>query len=250
MDISMIIPVIITNVVVAAAATATVLLYLRRKLNFITKSVSENGNAIAETVWTARTIDAHVDPTISLPRPNGWTLDGSAIATLCQVLESQKPRVVVELGSGLSTPIIAAAIRKYGGQLISIDHDQNFAKATQSYIIANGLQDVVEIRIAELKEVEPESCALWYDKAVLKDIPAIDLLVIDGPPKPVDPMIRQHALPFFVDKLSQNATVILDDADRDGERKMIDKWRATYPVKDFEIRGFPKSHAVMTLGSS
>ena len=245
----MIMPIIITNALFAAAATFTVLLYLRRKLNFLTKTVSESGDAISEMVWTAGTIDAHVDATISLPRPNGWTLDAAAIATLCQILENERPRVVVELGSGLSTPIIGAAMQNHGGRLISVDHDRTFAEATRSHINTNGLQDVVEIRIAELQEISSESRALWYDQSALTDIHEIDLLLIDGPPKPVDPMIRQHALPFFLNKLAPSATVILDDANRDGEKKIIDQWRTDYPVKDVQVRGFPKSHAIMTLGN-
>lgn len=243
----MIMPLIIINALFALAATVAVLLYCRHKFNFLTKTVSESGNAISETVWTARTVDAYVDPAISLPKPNKWTLDGAAIATLCQVLESQRPRVVVELGSGLSTPIIGAAIRKHGGRLISIDHDRDFAKATQLHITANGLQDVVDIRIAELKETAQGSGSLWYDQSALTDISDIDFLLIDGPPKPVDPMIRQHALPFFFEKLSPGATVILDDANRDDEKKIIDQWSADYPVKDVQVRGFPKSHAVMKV---
>lgn len=237
------------NVLFATGVAATILLYMRRKLNFITKTVSESANTISETVWTTRTIDAHVNAKTSLPRPNDWTLDAAAISTLCQILERQKPSVIVELGSGLSTPIIAVKIKEYGGKLISVDHDREFAEATESFVAANGLQGVVDIRVAELRETDKESASFWYDQSAISDISNIDLLLIDGPPKPVDPMIRRHALPFFLDKLSPNATVMLDDANRIGERKIIDQWFTDYPLKNLQVRGFPKSHAVMTLAN-
>ena len=243
----MITSIITANIILIAVVSGVLLLYVRRKINFLVKHVSNTASEISEFIWTARTVDAHVEKSIRLPRPNPWTLDGAAIATLCEVIHENQPSFVVELGSGLSTPIIGAAIREYGGKLLSIDHDPSFAAVTRSYITANGLQDRVEIRVAELKKVDSGSHALWYDKSLLADIDGIDFLLIDGPPKAVHPMIRQHALPFFFDKLSPAATLLLDDTNRSGEAKIIDRWRTDYPVRSVKVRGFPKSHTVVEI---
>ena len=63
------------------------------------------------------------------------------------------------------------------------------------------------------------------------------MLVIDGPPMPVGPLVRYPAGPIFFPKLAPGATVFLDDAARDDEKRIIERWQREFP--DFEIRNYP-----------
>ena len=75
----------------------------------------------------------------------------------------------------------------------------------------------------------------WYDPAALGRLPkrGIDLLLVDGPPAggPGIQASRYRALPALADRLAPNAAVVLDDADREGERRVLDRWLAGFPLR-------------------
>lgn len=219
--------------------------YFRRKSRFIVATLNSNAEDLANRIWTRRTLDAHVDPRIILPTPGPWTLDGPAIATLCNVLRAERPSHVVELGSGLSTIVIASILKETGGRLTSIDHDEKFAEITGSFLEANDLSSLVDLRTASLTPLEKTANELWYDTRLLDDLRKIDLLVVDGPPKPVSPTIRRHALPYLHERLSPQAFILLDDAEREGEKSILEEWQRDFPIVSMQIVGYPKAHALM-----
>jgi predicted O-methyltransferase YrrM len=239
---------ILVAIVVMVACSAWLTICIRRKARYIVLHVNSFRTDALHQAWTVRTIDAWTDPRLIIPPPGPWTLDASAIATLARLVEQEKPGLVVELGSGLSTILTASILRKTGGRLVSIDHDATFAELTRGYLAANGLEDIVDLRVAPLAPVAGEPGALWYDPRLIADLQGIDLLFIDGPPKPVDPLIRRHALPHLAARLSPGAHVFLDDAERAGERAIMDQWRRDFPIAQMLVVGHPKAHAVMVMG--
>jgi hypothetical protein len=58
----------------------------------------------------------------------------------------------------------------------------------------------------------------------MDEITKIDLLIIDGPPEDLNPLARFPALHFLENKLSDNATIILDDAGRKDEKTITALW--------------------------
>ena len=60
----------------------------------------------------------------------------------------------------------------------------------------------------------------------VENIDSIDILIIDGPPIKIGKNARYPAIPFLLDKLSENAIILLDDANRSNERetkKIVEK---------------------------
>ena len=55
------------------------------------------------------------------------------------------------------------------------------------------------------------------------------MLVIDGPPMPVGPLVRYPAGPILFPKLAPGAAVFLDDAPRDDEKRIIERWMQEFP---------------------
>ncbi len=55
------------------------------------------------------------------------------------------------------------------------------------------------------------------------------MLVIDGPPEAVGPLARYPAGPSLFPSLSVGATVFLDDAARDDEKRIIERWQREFP---------------------
>jgi hypothetical protein len=69
----------------------------------------------------------------------------------------------------------------------------------------------------------------WYGQSVLDDVDAIDMLIVDGPPSATGELARYPALPVLADRLSEGASVLLDDAARDDEQRVIERWRREQP---------------------
>ena len=175
-----------------------------------------------------------------LPPSRGWAGSPDFLLTLSQITKSARPKLSVELGSGISTLVLAKSGAK---KVISLDHSQEFGQQTREMLAMHGVRGV-EIRIHDL-ETYPAGYQ-WYAKQSLKGLSKIDLLVIDGPPSSTNPDARYAALEHLVPLLSSKATVILDDAFRDEERKLAEAILAALPGHCLRMLAHEKGTAVIS----
>lgn len=165
------------------------------------------------------------DKKMPMPSTGDFAIDAQALAHLITLVEEQRPKKILELGSGTSTIWLGYLCKSYGGKLITLDHLGEYLEQTKAAIDRHELNDEVEARLAPL---EPVNCQgeiyKWYSKSSFEDLIDIDLLVIDGPPASTGKMARYPALPEIVARLASNATVVLDDAHRDEEASIITEW--------------------------
>lgn len=177
-------------------------------------------------VWNTVSLQNLIGSLIPMPPPTGWAADSDLLAELSRLVALSKPSTVVELGSGLSTIVVAATLRNNGaGRLISIDHDPGYAHATYQNLELTRLQAHVEITVAPLiKQFFSREKADWYDfsKASLPE--KIDLVFVDGPPAMLDKGIRLPALDYFWPRLADGGNIVFDDTDRPSEQAFIRKW--------------------------
>ena len=141
-------------------------------------------------------------------------------------------RSIVELGSGVSTVVLARLARRLGGRIVAVEHSPGWVGWVREALDRDGLGDVVTVVEAPLAQ-HPLSLegAPWYDAEVLeRELPAegIELLLVDGPPGYGEGMelSRHPALPELSGRLAEGAVVVLDDAGRPGERRILDAWEA------------------------
>lgn len=167
-----------------------------------------------------------------LPPVGGWALTAASLLEVWHLVETHRPRTIVECGSGTSTLWLAYAARHVGGaRVVALDHDARYAAATRALLDRHGLGDVAEVRHAPLREVTVDQEVLsWYDTAQLADVASVDLLLVDGPPKWTGSQARYPAVPVLRDRLAPGALVLADDAERPEEKKTIRRWRAQYDV--------------------
>lgn len=156
----------------------------------------------------------------------GWALSPDAGVLLYKSILNNKPKCVLELGGGLSTVIIAAALRKNGtGKLISVDHDIKYATSTKKNIDERGLGEYCDIRVAPIRVYGDNKKVDWYDIDVIKPgLDKIDYLVVDGPPGGTTKDARQPAVELLGSLLSKKVVVFIDDYSREDERKAVDFW--------------------------
>ncbi|CAB4593620.1 unannotated protein [freshwater metagenome] len=160
-----------------------------------------------------------------IPATRGWASSPDLLLSLLTLVRKYKPKTIVELGSGVSTLVLAKSVGR-GGKVISIDHSEEYAGYTRELLKDHGVRNV-EIRVAPLKKYPGGS--EWYDLAKIKSIRRVDLLLIDGPPAVSDPAARFPALAEFAAKLSPRSVVVLDDAIRDSESALADAFVKAMP---------------------
>jgi predicted O-methyltransferase YrrM len=184
----------------------------------------------------------------ALPPPGGWSAGTELLGELMRLVAERQPQRVVELGSGLSTLVLAAALRRSGaGQLVSIEADAQYAQRTHRELERLALTAWASVRVVPLTTLQLEGeTRPWYDTALLEDLTQIDLLLVDGPPTALRRDIRYPAVPFFWERLSAGAVVLLDDAARPAEAASVRRWQQRFPTVTVELLRFEKGAARLT----
>lgn len=176
----------------------------------------------------------------TLPPSRGWAASPDFLLTLSSIVRKSKPKLVVELGSGVSTLVSAKSGAK---RIISLDHSIEFGEATRDMLKEHKVTGA-QIRINEL--LTYPAGYKWYSPEALIGIKNIDLLVIDGPPSAINPDARYPALEHLLPLLSKRATVILDDADRDDEKKLAQAFADAMPEHKLTFLRHEKGTAVIS----
>ena len=167
----------------------------------------------------------------ALPHLGSWKADVGFLRHIVREIERLRPAHVVELGAGASTLVAAKALQLHGGgQLHSYDQHGGFVEATRAWLTDNSLS--ADIHHAPLETRGDDWPGRWYAIDALPE--RIDLLIIDGPPWSVHPLVRGAADRLFA-RLSPGAVVLLDDAARPGERMVAARWRRRWPHIDFRL---------------
>jgi predicted O-methyltransferase YrrM len=162
----------------------------------------------------------------------------TGLVTVCNNIVLHGRRRVVELGSGVSTVLLARLLtqRHPVGEfrLVTVEHDREWAQWVTGQLDREGLGGSVTVVHAPLRpHALAESGLCWYDQAALtygldtalRGEP-IDLLVVDGPPayQSGNELARYPALPVLRERLAPGATIVLDDIERTGEQEVLRRW--------------------------
>ena len=167
---------------------------------------------------------------LPMPSTGGFAIDAQALAHLISLVEEREPRRILELGSGTSTIWIGYLCREFGGSLVTLDHLEEYLAATQTAVDRHDLTHQVEGRLAPLQKINCDGASFnWYALEAVEDLSDIDMLIVDGPPAATGPQARYPSLPMLIDRLANNATVVLDDAHRQDELNIVEEWEASFP---------------------
>jgi predicted O-methyltransferase YrrM len=178
----------------------------------------------------------------SLPGPylpwGAGAMRPAGLATVCNDIVLSGRRRIVELGSGISTVLLARLLCQRwppgGFRIAAVEHDARWAQWVTEQLDREGTgADVVVVHALLAPHPEAEGDLKWYDaaaltaglRAALRGDP-IDLLLVDGPPAYAagHGLARYPALPVLHDWLAPGATVVLDDVERPGEQEVLRRW--------------------------
>lgn len=167
-----------------------------------------------------------------LPWSSGAMRPSGLLTVLGEVWFRAAPNVL-ELGSGVSTLVVARLLRELGaGSLVAVEHDPMWAGRIGAQLRREGLNDVASVTLAPLRP-HPESWdgTGWYDETLLAG-GAVDVLVVDGPPawQPGFAHARYPALGALAPRLTPGAAIVVDDVERAGEQDLLARWTHEHGV--------------------
>lgn len=187
-----------------------------------------------------------------------YSMEPTSLAFLKHVFSTYKPTTVVELGSGISTPILSAHLRGLHAPevdvcYVTIDQSQEFADQTRDMLDRVGTSDIVKMIVVDTKPLEIHGReTACYDINIEQLAEALggrqaDLFIIDGPvgggPYGV-PGARFATVPLLKPVAAHEALFFLDDAYRDTELDIAKAWSQLDYMHVFGIKAVGKGTLV------
>lgn len=173
-----------------------------------------------------------VSPRRPLPPFESHMASAELQQCLWQLIHEERPNHVLELGSGLSTVVMAYALEACGkGKLTSLDDHAGYAARTRGHLRDHDLDAYANVILTRFGPPDVEcGVPFWYALPDLHAEPPIDILFVDGPMSHFHPRIRYPALPVLHEFLADNATVVVDDCHKVAESYLVPEWLANYPA--------------------
>ncbi|MCB1960087.1 MAG: class I SAM-dependent methyltransferase [Rhodocyclaceae bacterium] len=175
-------------------------------------------------------LERKLDMKEALPPLRGWVGSPDFLLVVANHILSEKPQAIMECSSGVSTLVTARCLQINGsGHCYSLEHEPAYAAQTRKLLAKYQLSEWATVLDAPLTTQNTETP--WYDEtAIPPQASSIELLIVDGPPSHVAPLARQPAYDRLSQRLANNATIILDDADRPDETKIVKRWQQDEPT--------------------
>lgn len=205
---------------------------LEKLRNAFRKELRESVNDIRLDALYQQLLMQHV---FKQPEPlaamTTWSIAPEFAWWLYQYVTTARPEKIIELGSGTSTLVIAAALKQLGkGNFLSFEHDHAYYEKIRVLLQACDLQNHVELLYAPLEKLELAGDSYrWYDLPYdlidhMIGRESLDLLLIDGPPAATNRHARYPAMLRLRDYCNDSTAVLLDDAGREEEQEILARW--------------------------
>lgn len=195
---------------------------------------------------------ATLRPELPLPDTRDWAASPDFLKKLTELILAQKAQLVAEAGSGVSTLVIAYSLKRLGrGKVISLEHDERFAKVTGELIKFHGLTAFADVIHCPLVKVDiGKETFMWYAMDKVRFDKPIDILVVDGPPVTGQAFPRYPALPLLSAHLAKDAFILLDDGRRADETRTNARWTAEFAPIASEFLPVEKGAFLLRKGGS
>ena len=183
---------------------------------------------LAESYGVASSIAflvSSIRPDNPLEFSRGWSATPELLAHIYHYIVTTKPKVVLDIGSGMSTLICGLAVEKSPEtKVISWEHLPEYSEQTMSLLRKFGVEDHVDLQLRPLEPVDVEGTTYSWYAGPHSLGQKIDLLIVDGPPGIIGEKARYPAFPLLRKEFAKKATVLLDDVERDEESQVLHAW--------------------------
>ena len=154
----------------------------------------------------------------------GWGNEGYS-ANLDYVEEVAKRSIetdgpILECGSGVTTILLGILCSPRQVDVWSLENSPEWGALVAGVLAQNGLSGV---RVCSSPLIEYDEF-VWYDPPLAEMPGEFSLVICDGPPGSTRGG-RYGLLPVMGPRLPPGSTILLDDAHRDAEVEMIQRWQ-------------------------
>ena len=159
---------------------------------------------------------------------NSYSVSVEAARVLSNVVTSEKKSNVLEFGAGVSSRVLAAALAENGGgRLTSVEQNPQWCEDAWTHVRATPGVDA-ELVVSDIHvTVDRRGVYYAYDQAAaVRQRGPFDLVFVDAPWRGYG---RDGALHAVRDALAPDCVVVLDDAQRVGEQRVLRRWLLAYP---------------------
>lgn len=209
----------------------------------------KEGDQVAKRVQDIVNLFQMVPIRSGIPPLGLWTASADLLVELLDRLVEERPAIVVEGGSGVSTVVMALAVREHGlsTRVVALEHRPEWADHTRRMLERHGVAEYAEVRVAPLAPTSlADHATPWYDESALADLTDVGLVLVDGPPEGTGPRARYPMVPLLRDKLADRCTILVDDTAREGDADVVERWRPILPDFEFDMLHLDKGAAVLT----
>jgi predicted O-methyltransferase YrrM len=223
---------------VVAFELSRVLSTFRRRFDFLDADVAQTEATLA--------LQSLLAPRRPLPAMRGYAIAPDFGLALAQLIDDERPRLVVETGSGVSTLIIAYRLQRLGrGTVVALEQDEGHAARTRAELERHDLTQLARVVHAPLVPVTVGGTQhRWHAPHALDDLESIDLVLDDGPPRELGSWLRYASLPMFVPKLAPGALFVMNMIGPE-EHAILARWRRELPEFHHELFATKKGHAIL-----
>jgi len=157
------------------------------------------------------------------------TLTPIKAQVLLDEIEKQPPQHLLEVGSGTSSALFAAAGEKYDFDVLSLENYRPTVKYVEYLLNELTCSRRLTIQLCDLvrRKYANGDKYRWYNANLNSVQGPIDFVLIDGPMSSL--VGRNGALPEIIPFLAEDHRIFLDDSSRKHERKCIEEWKMHYP---------------------
>jgi Methyltransferase domain len=170
----------------------------------------------------------------------GWSATAGFLVTMVDWF-GRTSGSVVECGSGLSTLLLAVVAAHTGRQVLTLEHDPQWAEQVRR-AVPKRMHSAVEIALAPLRAYGDFD---WYTVRGLAPAAPIGFVVCDGPPGSTRGG-RYGLGPVLGPMLAQGCVVLVDDTQRAADRSAVERWQEELGARVVDEHG---THSVIQVGS-
>ncbi len=170
-----------------------------------------------------------------------WSaMTGFLAESLNEALQARGP--ILECGSGLSTVLVGIVAASRGLAHVALEHQDAWARKVRAELARYAPASVVEWRpLADYGDYE------WYETRAPLPADRFSLVVCDGPPGDTRGG-RYGLVPVMSAHLAPGCVILLDDAHREAEREIAQRWTRELPASA-ELLGEGRQHVRLVVGS-
>lgn len=167
-------------------------------------------------------------------RINPVSINLQTLEFLKEYIDNNQVTSVLEFGSGVSTEFWSEQLPQ--AHVISFENSRRYRKITASRV--NKHADNIHVRFGPLRIMKlfgRRYISYKTGSYLRKNAPkSFDLVLIDGPPGFL--YSREATLLQAINHISENTTIILDDAERDIEKATIGRWAEMFDMFDLQFQ--------------